>query len=55
VFGESSRCAVHVNGRAISANMFLQSGLHHDTLDVMARDPRIVNAFDDNAAAKARL
>jgi len=33
----------------------IKSGLHHDTLDVMARDPRIVNAFDDNAAAKARL
>lgn len=36
-------------------DMFPQSDLYHDTLDVMARDPRIVNAIDDNAAAKVRL
>jgi len=33
----------------------IKSDLYHETLHVMARDQRLTNALDDDAAAKARL
>lgn len=34
---------------------YIQSDLHRETLQLMARDPRSVNALGDDAAAKSRL
>lgn len=56
VFAKAEEVAEAVSALAMGGVWgIIKSSLHRETLDVMARDPRTINALDDNAAAKARL